>query len=402
MANSVPTRCWILVLACVVALGLGSTQSARAQTFTVLYSFKGPPDGESPYGALLRDPEGNLYSTTEIGGAQNFGTVFRVSPGGQERVLHSFGATDTDGQEPYAGLLRDEAGNLYGTTLLGGDYSSGTLFKIDAGGTYRVLYSFGEGFDGSNPRGALVMDKAGNLYGTTMKGGGGSGCNGAGCGTVFEFSALNGQEIILHSFNGAPDGANPERGLVKDWAGNLYGTTFSGGTFNYGTVFNLSTTGEETVLYSFKGPPDGAYPWAALQRDSAGNLFGTTLGGGKSKRCYPGCGTVFKLTKSGKESVVHSFSGFGDGAQPYGSLVENTSGNLYGTTSAGGNSSCACGTVFRLVPNGTFTTIHRFNGTTDGWAPSAGLTLDSSGNIYGTASGGGTYDYAGTVWRLTP
>jgi uncharacterized repeat protein (TIGR03803 family) len=253
-------------------------------TVTVLHTFTGP-DGAFPLADLVRDKEGNLYGTTSGGGASNFGAVFKLDRTGTETVLHSF--TGPDGAYPAAGLVRDEGGNLYGTTPNGGASDQGTVFKLDTTGTETVLHSF-TGPDGANPNFAgLVRDKEGNLYGTTLYGGDLLNCLGLGCGVVFKVDTT-GTETVLHSFIG-PDGRGPAAGLVLDKEGNLYGTTFAGGTSNQGTVFKLDTKGTETVLHSFTGT-DGGDPEATLVLDKAGNLYGTTDSG------TSGDGTVFKLS----------------------------------------------------------------------------------------------------------
>jgi uncharacterized repeat protein (TIGR03803 family) len=248
------------------------------------------------------DTAGNLYGTTQNGGSGGgcsfgCGTVFKLAPAGNETVLHSFTGSPGDGGRPVAGLIMDTAGNLYGTTAEGGSGTCtvingvpvsgcGTVFKLDPAGNETVLHSFTGGSDGIQALAALIMDQAGNLYGTTELGGS------FGFGTVFKLDP-SGNETVLHTFTGGNDGATPFfAGLIMDTAGNLYGTTFNGGASGYGTVFELDTAGNETVLHSFTGSPgDGASPPAALIMDKAGNLYGTTLIGGAS-----GFGTVFKLT----------------------------------------------------------------------------------------------------------
>ncbi len=266
-------------------------------TETVLYSFAGGNDGISPVAGLITDSAGNLYGTTQLGGKNHFGTVFKLAPDGTETVLYRFcfqGDPCTDGGSPYAGLIKDKAGNLYGTTAEGGTYSGGTVFRLAPDGSETVLYSFARGSDGAYPKAGLIADSAGNLYGTTASGGG-TGCGGYGCGTVFKL-APEGTETVLYAFTGN-DGAYPEAGVITDSAGNFYGTTQQGGTNDNGTVFKLAPDGTETVLYSFAGGSDGSLPFAGLIADKKGHLYGTTSEGG-STRCYGfGCGTVFKLNK---------------------------------------------------------------------------------------------------------
>jgi len=251
----------------------------------VLYSFTGGADGADPQAGLVRDSSGNLYGTAFYGGAYGWGVVFKVDTTGAETVLYSF-TGGSDGGEPLAGLLRDSAGNLYGTTY-GGAYGWGVVFMLDPTGAETVLYSFTYG---ANPYAGLVRDSAGNLYGTTEAGGA------YGLGAVFKVKE-NSKEKILYSFTGGADGTDPRGGLVRDSASNLYGTTWQGGAYGWGVVFKVDSTGKETVLYTFTGGADGGNPAAGLLRDSAGNLYGTTyFGGVVSDACSMGCGVVFKIT----------------------------------------------------------------------------------------------------------
>jgi uncharacterized repeat protein (TIGR03803 family) len=252
---------------------------------------------------------------------------------------------------PAGNLVRDASGNLYGTTEYGGDvncfppYGCGVVFKLDTNGSESVLYSF-HGTDGATPYAGLIFDSLGNLYGTTTYGGTSSACSG-GCGTVFKLTTT-GEETVLYSFNGV-DGANPYASLIFDGLGDLYGTTFNGGASRTGcggdgcgTVFKLDRTGVENLLYSFTGATGtGSHPVGGLITDAFGNLYGTAAwGGGTGCAPYSGCGMVFELESSGGMSVLHSFSGGSDGGLPDGTLVRDTKGNLYGTTVLGGNLSC--------------------------------------------------------------
>jgi uncharacterized repeat protein (TIGR03803 family) len=400
-----------LALAIVLVPAVVATPAkAQDKTFTVLYSFTGGADGGYPYGGLIRDAAGDLYGTTYGGGSskcsQGCGVVFMVDKAGNETVLYSFTGTGGDGGNPFAGLVRDAAGNLYGTTFHGGASGAGTVFNLDNTGKETVLYSFTGLPDGEGPHAGLLRDAAGNLYGTTEEGGSGACSFGGfdyGCGTVFMLDTA-GKETVLYSFSGTGgDGAVPYAGLVRDAAGNLYGTTSGGGASSEGTVFKLDTTGKETVLHSFTGTGrDGTYPYAPLIRDSKGNLYGTTYGGGAS-----GAGMVFKLDSAGKETVLYSFTGTGgDGAGPMVGLVQDAKGNLYGTTRYGGSfhgvcyQSGGCGVVFMLDKGGKETVLHKFAGS-DGLQPLAGLVRDAKGNFYGTTSEGGASGF-GTVFELTP
>ena len=267
--------------------------------------------------------------------------------------------------------------------------------------TFTLIYSFKNIPDGASPYAGLIRDAAGNFYGTTY-GGGDLSCK---CGTVFKLDAT-GKVTVLHSFTNNPDGTYPRAGLVRDAAGNLYGTTYQGGgagctAYGCGTVFKLDTTGRETVLYSFTGGADGGYPVAGLVRDSAGNLYGTTFYGGSSNNCYQGCGTVFKLDTTGAETVLYSFTGGPDGQWPAAGLIRDATGNLYGTTPSGGAS--GLGTVFKLDATGPKTVLYSFAGGADGVGPEADLIRDAAGNFYGTTQyggGGGCPDGCGTVFKL--
>ena len=392
-----------LTMAVLCLLLMGGFQPAEAQTETVLYSFcaqTGCPDGSNPRADLVMDTAGNLYGTTLYGGTSSVGTVFELSPSGTETVLHSFAASHTDGHYPYAGLLMDTTGNLYGTAQSGGAKGLGTVFKRSPNGTETLLYSFcvlAACADGYHPRAGLIMDTKGNLYGTAFDGGAYD------AGAVFELSP-SGTETVLHSFcqqTGCPDGYYPQAGLVMDTNGNLYGTTLYNGAYGGGTVFKISSDGTATTFYNFctaTGCKNGRYPQAGLILDTNGNLYGTTFGGGAH-----GQGTVFELSPGGAETVLHSFcarTGCSDGSHPRADLVMDTAGDLYGTTYYGGTNSV--GTVFKLSPNGTETVLHSFaaNGS-DGTHPYAGLVMDAMGNLYGTTYSGGANGY-GTVFKVTP
>ena len=314
-------------------------------TESVLYAFTGSPDGTAPEAGLIIDQTGNLYGTTAFGGNYSCGglglgcgTVFKIDQTGIFTVLHTFSG-GTDGASPYAGVIRDTAGNLYGTTYLGGGLNAGTVFKLDKDGNETVLHAFtirGGGGGGYYPQAGLIQDAAGNLYGTTNVGGP------AYWGTVFKLNN-RGKLSVLFSFTSGADGGASYAGLIRDAAGNLYGTTYVGGVSGWGTVFKLDKVGNETVLHSFAGGADGQYPHAGLLRDNAGNLYGTTLYGGTSNR-----GTIFKLDAGGNETVLYNFTGGADGSYPQAGLIRDSAGNLYGTTSYGGVS--GAGTVFKLAP----------------------------------------------------
>jgi uncharacterized repeat protein (TIGR03803 family) len=355
-----------------------------------LYSFKGGTDGSGPYDGLVRDGAGNLYGTTYRGGAFGSGAVFKVSATGTETVLHSF-AGGADGANPYAGLIRDSVGNLYGTTLHGGTSSGGIAFRLDKLGNETVLYNFGAvPTDGTEPMAGLIRDAStGNLYGTTYFGG----ASGAAQGTVFKLDT-SGNETVLYSFSGGNDGANPSASLFRDSGGNLYGTAQGGGALGSGVVFKVDVTGTETVLHSFSGGADGGQPIAGLLRN-AGNFYATNLRGGSSSG-----GVVFKLTAKNQEVVLHNFTGApSDGSNSNATLIRDSLGNFYGTSEAGG--AFGAGTIFKIDSAGNETILYSFTGGTDGANPYAGLIMDKSGNLYGTAQNGGAFN-AGVVFKFFP
>ena len=353
---------------------------------TVLYNFAGPPRGANPWAGVIGDSAGNFYGTTYSGGTANAGVVYKLDTSRQETVLHTF-TGGADGSQPFAGVIRDSAGNLYGTTFGGGTAGFGVVYKLDTAGEETVLYNFTGGADGGGPHAGVIRDSAGNLYGTTY--GGGS----ANFGVVYKLDAT-GQETVLYSFTGGADGGNPYAGLIRDPAGNLYGTTVNGGTANAGVVYKLEAAGQETVLYSFTGGVDGRWPFAGVIRDLAGNLYGTTVYGGTAK-----WGVVFKLDTAGQETVLYSFTGGADGANPYAGVIRDSAGNFYGTAELGGTGKS--GVVYKLDTAGQETVLHSFTRGADGGLPYAGVIRDSAGNLYGTTEGGGKYG-GGVVFRLKP
>jgi len=392
----------------IVVAALTWASGAAASTDKPIHVFTGTAAGAYPTRNMIFDAAGNLYGTTFKGGADDYGVVFKLKPNRNgtwtESVLHSFAGAD--GANPAAGLVFDAAGDLYGTTAFGGADGVGTIFELkpNPNGTWAesVLYSFTGGADGREPSAGLIFDAAGNLYGTTLEGGT------IGYGVVFKLAPnADGTwtESVLHSFTDA-DGGFPQAGLIFDTAGNLYGTTLEGGGLagSYGVVFKLAPnpdgTWTESVLHSFGGP-DGGQVDAGLIFDAVGNVYGTTSDGG-STVCPGGCGVVFKLAPNRggtwTESVLHSFIGT-DGEGPAAGLIFDAAGNLYGTTNLGGPH--GDGVVFKLMPTlrgWTERVILSFGGL--GSNPLASVIFDSAGNLYGTTSSGRNNN--GLVFEITP
>jgi uncharacterized repeat protein (TIGR03803 family) len=384
--------------------------AATAQTFKVFYTFNFS-DGSSPNGGLITDSTGNFYGTTQFGGTSNRGLVFKLDPSGQQTILYTFTGSSDEGI-PIGRLIRDSAGNLYGITSLGGDptCSCGTVFKLAANGSLKVLHAFKGGKDGSQNQGqpelGLVMVD-GDLYGSASFGGV-SGCDGSlGCGMVFKVTQ-SGKETVLHRFTGQADGAFPQD-LTADKAGNIYGA--AGGSYkagNAGTIFKFDTTGKMTTLYTFPGGAAGNSPRWHLLRNASGTFHGVTQFGGDTTNCAiasAGCGVVFTVDASGKERVLHTFGKKASGGEePSGGLFD-VAGNFYGVTVYGGtvNSNCTfgCGAVYRVNNSGNYSVLHRFTGGADGGLPSGSLTEDASGNLYGATDQGGNGNN-GVIYKITP
>ena len=401
--GGVQQACFVFVLCAATAIAL------PAQTLTTLHSFgSGSTDGANPYSSgLVQGTDGNLYGTTQNGGAHGQGTVFQMTPNGALATLYSFTGYPTDGSAPEAGLVQAADGNFYGTTFHGGANSvcindflgCGTLFEISANGTLTTLYSFcseSACTDGDFPYAGLIQATDGNFYGTTESGGANTYD-----GTVFKITP-SGTLMTLHSFEGA-DGSTPVVGLVQATDGNFYGTTQSGGANGDGTIFKITPSGTFTSLYSFcsqSGCLDGSGPNAGLIQGVDGNLYGTTTNGGANR-----VGTIFGITLSGTLTTLYSFcsqSGCTDGTHPNG-LVQATDGNFYGTTALGGANASDQGTVFKMTPGGMLTTLYSFCPQTncpDGAEPGAALVQDTDGNFYGTTGFGGDYG-DGTVFSLS-
>ena len=401
----------------------------------ILYSFAGLADGSGPAATLVRDAAGNLYGTALLGGSQSgpcqslggCGVVFELTPNPDgtwtETTIHTF-LGGADGIQPHGSLLFDGHGNLYGTTIYGGNgcggyYNCGTVYELSPDGkgawTETILYNFQGGTDGNYPQAGLTSDNAGNLYGTTGFGGN-TGCNALGCGTVFELTpGQNGtwSEQILYVFQDGADGAEPGSEVIFDATGNLYGTAAIGGIltcnppYGCGTIYELapgSGSWTESVLHTFDCGNTGCFPSTGLAINSGGSLFGNVLGGGS------GYGFVFKLSPSQggawNFAKLHAFDLL-HGAQPAATPVFDTAGRLYGTTFLGGakNHSCnnGCGGIFRLANNNGRPSYSflGFGPAPNGAGPEGSLIFDTAGNAYGTTSGGGA-NHAGTVFEVVP
>jgi uncharacterized repeat protein (TIGR03803 family) len=364
-----------------VALGLFSASSEAKRTYTVLHNFAGAPsDGAYSYGSVRFDDAGNLYGTTNQGGASDAGVIFKIATDGTETILHSFDGA-AGGANPRGGVtIIQSTGDLYGTASSGGTSSNcgsggcGVLYRLSADGEFTMLHNFDGSSDGSFPVGRMIRDRLGNFYGAAAY----SGSNGDG--TIFRYGA-DGSFTVLHSFAGT-DGAFPQGSLIRDRAGDLYGVTQSGGADNNGSVYKLAPDGALTTLYSFTGGNDGFLPVGGMDRDKAGNLYGTTeLGGSGSS------GTVFKLAPGGTLTTLHTFID-ADGGYPEGDIL-HIGDNLYGTTEGGGDANCHCGVVFKLAPDGSETILHAFLGG-DGGAPYTGLARNGH-KLYGATGYYGTH-----------
>lgn len=353
----------------------------------VVHSFDpGNGDAVSPNTGLL-NVNGTFFGTTFSGGTYSIGTVFEISRSGKETVLHSFDKKP-GGAHP-AATLTDVNGILYGTTNNRGSGGDGTVFSITQSGKLTTLHSFaGYPQDGSDAYGALT-NVNGTLYGTTLEGGTYN------YGTIYSVTTT-GHETVFHSFGAGSDGVYPFGGLLNI-NGKLYGTTSSGGAYGDGTVFSVTTSGKERVLHSFSGPPDGADPEAGLTNVN-GTIYGTTYDGGSG--CgSAGCGTVFSIDASGNnEKVLYRFAGSPDGDSPAAKLL-NFNGKLYGTTTSGGGHSD--GSVFTVTTSGHEAVLYSFKGKPDGKDPGYSGLIDFKGTLFGTTYFGGAYG-VGTVYSISP
>jgi uncharacterized repeat protein (TIGR03803 family) len=397
------------ILAIVSATACLVTAAWAASTTKLIYSFAGNADGEYTDTELVADSAGNLYGTSVQGGTFGGGTIFQVTPAGVHTVLYNF-TGGTDGGEPYKGVTLDAQGNLYGTAVTGGGGSCeggcGVVFKLmNSGGTWTqsVVHTF-LGSDGSGPGSPVAIDTHGNIYGTTPTGG----VNGMGVVYELKQNGTGGWAFgVIHTFTGGNDGGGGSASpLLIDAAGNLFGVCTVGGANGFGTVYEMSLTQGKwrlTTLYAFKDQPDGALPYGGVISDKAGNLYGTTY--------YAGVydvGTVYKLTRTNgtwTETVLYSFKGGQDGSSPISSLVADAAGNLYGTTSDGGAAACSCGVIFKMTrgTTGKWTesVAYRFPGTPQPGFAYNGMVLDSAGHFYGaTVHGGSGND--GAIYEFTP
>lgn len=390
------------------AVALLATASWAANTTKLIYGFAGGNDGEYTDTELVMDSAGNLYGTSVQGGTHGGGTVFQVTPAGVHTVLYSFKG-GADGGEPYKGVTLDAQGNLYGTAVTGGSGSCeggcGVVFKLtNTGGvwTESVIHAFTGGNDGSGPGSPVAFDPRGNLYGTTPTGG----ANGIGVVYQLRPTATGWKFHLIHTFTGGDDGGGGSAGrLLIDPRGDIFGVCTVGGVNGFGTVYEISPTQGQwqfTTLYAFKDSPDGALPYGSVVFDRGGNLYGTTYYAGAND-----LGTVYKLTHSKgtwTESVLYSFKGGTDGDSPISSLVADAAGNFYGTTSGGG-SSCGCGVIFKMTRGAAGTwkesVVYRFPGAPEPGFAYNGMIGDGAGNFYGaTVHGGNSND--GAIYELTP
>jgi uncharacterized repeat protein (TIGR03803 family) len=388
----------------VVALGalLVLTSAAHAQSqawgLTNLYIFQGAisgPDGGNPMTGVILGNDGNYYGTTWYGGTGG-GTVFKITPTGTESIVYAFSGSQ-DGQLP-AKLIQGTDGNFYGTAYWGGGTTSyGIIYKVTPSGEETILQSLSNTNGGpANPGAGLTLGADGNFYGTSTGGGA------SGQGTIFQMTP-SGVLTVIYSFNGTA-GANPAAELIQVKSGEFFGTTRQGGDGGYGTVFKVNSKGALSVMHAFAGGADGAQPASTLLKGLDGAFYGTTEAGGSGDCAFPGepigCGTVFRVTAAGEESVIHEFSGYPtDGSEPMGGLVQAKNGTLYGTTAAGGytdpgNCSSGCGTIFSMSTTGTEQILYVCGEPPDPWyydcwAPSGTLILGANGTLTGTSGNGG-------------
>ena len=358
------------------------TFSGTNGSFGTIYSFTGGADGSTPYAGLLTGTDGDLYGTTEAGGTDNFGTAYKITTSGSITTLYTF--TDgTDGATPYAGVIPGASGLYFGTTVAGGS-GFGTVYQVTSSGSFSTLYTFTGGSDGGNPYGGLITGTDGLLYGTTKTGGM------HGFGTVYQLTK-SGSISTLYPFTGGTDGGYPEAQLVQGINGEFFGTTVAGGASSAGTIFEITNTGALTTLHAFTSGSDGGSPYAGLTLGSNGLFYGTTEAGAS------GFGTVYEMTITGTVTTLHSFAGSSDGGNPYGGAVMASDGNIYGTTETDGSGNS--GTVYEVTSSGSFSTLYSFTGGSDGGQPYGTLTEGVTGDLFGTTTTGGA-DGDGTVFQI--
>ncbi len=358
--------------------------TAQAQTFTTLHDFTGP-DGSYPNAGVFRDSSGNLYGTTYSGGTLGFGTVFKIDTSNNETVLYSF-AGGTDGANPVAAVIRDSAGNIYGTTPAGGSpvCQCGVVFKVSSTGEETVLYRFRGGTDGSTPTAGLVRDSAGNLYGTASTGGAYN------SGAVFKVNASS-KESLLYSFTGGTDGGTPAFGLIRDSVGDLYGTTAGGGNGGGGVLYKLDANGNETVLSQLSFPSLCCVSSDPSFCGTGADICGTLNQGGA---------TYEVNRKTGDSTVLGETTGYSGGLEPLGGVVQDAAGNIYGTMSCCGQD---FGTIFKINTKGRYSVVYNFAGYADGGYPQGDLIIDAAGNLYGTTPNfGDPTCYCGSVYKFKP
>jgi len=395
--SSLQANWWARACAALMFCLVAAVVSA-GQTLTTLYSFCSETlctDGDDPYAGLTQGTDGSFYGTTYYGGADVYGTIFKITRSGMLTTVRSFCLQPgcTDGATPYAAVVQATNGAFFGMTAYGGTNGYGTVYKLGADGVIATIHNFCSRplcGDGSAPLGELIQATDGSFYGTAWEGGA------HGNGTVFKITPV-GALTVLYSFcSQSPclDGQLPTAGLIQGTDDNFYGTTSEGGASGFGAVFKIAPNGILTTLHSFAST-DGAYPQAALVQGQDGSFYGTTNQGGTN-----GYGTIFRITATGILTTLHSFD-LTDGSEPFSGLVQATDGYFYGTTSAGGTN--LNGTIFRISPSGAFTTLYSFCAQTncpDGADPWAALLQGTDGNFYGTTLSGGV-NRRGSVFRLS-
>ncbi len=359
-----------------------------AGDLTILHSLDGVSEGSSPTGSLLQGPDGNFYGMTYTGGTFTNGTIFKMTPGGTYTVLHQLNSP-TDGAHPFGSLIKGADNNFYGMTTSGGANNVGTIFRITPSGTYTVLRHLNSTPDGGYPQGSLLMGADGNFYGMTYEGGT------YGYGTIFRITPT-GVFTVRRHLNYTSDGGYPTRNnLIKAADGNFYGIIYQGGTFGHGTIFRMTPGGTFTVLKNLNLTPDGGFPKGSLTQNTDGSFYGMTQSGGSA-----GYGTIFKITPGGTYTVLKNLDATVTGGNSQGSLVRNsTDGNFYGMTNFGGAGGSGQGTIFKITPAGTFSLLVQFPETGKGISPAASVVQASDGNFYGMTSQGGINDY-GTVFKF--